>query len=414
MSQVAMDKEIDYEGLAQEYGTPLFVTSEGTIRKRYREIRDSFAAHYQDLRVYYACKANTNLEVLRILESEGSFVDTVSAGEVFLAKKAGFAPERILFTGNNVDGQQLEYVAGEGVTINIDSFSELRRLAEIGTGAPISFRLNPRVGSGHHEHCITGGPESKFGIWDEKEVFDFALDKGFNVAGIHMHIGSGILESGPYQEAIGNLLKSAAALKERGVELEFIDIGGGFGIPYNPKEKALDLNSFAGELVASFRQGLEEHGLGAPALAIEPGRYLVADSTVLLARVNTLKQTPAKSFIGVDAGFHIFPRPTLYGSYHGVRVLPEREGKKVYSIAGQICEAGDILARDRELSPVEEGDLVVFEDAGAYCFSMASEYNSHPLPAEVLINGDSHRLIRRRGAFLDLLRNQEGLNQEEG
>ena len=400
---------IDYAAIAEEYGTPVFVTQEERIRERYRQLRDSFAEQYPNLRVYYACKANSNLEVLRILESEGACVDAVSAGEVFLARRAGFSPDRIMFTGNNVDNRQLEYVASEGVTINVDSFSELRRLAEIDPGARISFRLNPGVGSGHHEHCVTGGAGSKFGVENPEEAFEFAIARGFSIVGIHMHIGSGILESGPYLEALESLLESAAFLKARGVVLEFIDIGGGFGVPYRPEEEEVDMGAFASEVVGSFRALLERHMLGEPVLAIEPGRFLVADSTVLVTRVNTVKRTPGRNFVGVDSGFHIFPRPTLYGSYHGVRPVVERDGSEVYSIAGQICESGDILARDRELPRVEEGDLLLLENAGAYCFSMASEYNSNPLPAEVLVSGGNHRLIRRRGTYESLLRDQEGI-----
>jgi len=414
MSEKSMS-EINYEEIAGEYGTPVFVTREETIRERYQKIRDAFASQYEKLRVYYACKANTNLEILRILDSEGSYIDAVSAGEVFLARKAGFGKEHILFTGNNMDDEQLKYVVEQGVTINIDSFSELKRLVDIGK-VPISFRINPKVGSGHHEHVITGVEESKFGIHEDiaNEVFDFAIEKGFDIRGVHMHIGSKIFEIDYYKRAIKNLLKAAGSLKERGVDLEFIDIGGGFGIPYRPEEKEVDLEEFAGSLVESFRSGLEKYNLGEPILGIEPGRYIVADSTELLTTVNTVKRTPTKNFVGVDAGFHIFPRPILYDSYHGVRTVVERKEKEVYSIAGQICESGDILAKDRELSKIEVGDLLLFENAGAYCFSMASEYNSHPLPAEVLVSGKNHRLIRRRASFEDLLRNQEKLDQEEG
>jgi diaminopimelate decarboxylase len=394
--------------LADKYKTPLYVIDETKIRENYRRLYKAFSQYYANFKMYYACKANTNLAVMRILEEEGSGIDAVSPGEVYTSLLAGFDPSRILFTGNNVKNEELKYVVASGVTINVDSISQLKRLSKLpGThGMKISIRVNPNVGAGHHEHCITGGPLSKFGVMEEEavEVYKLAQELGFKPVGIHSHIGSGILDPEPFILAVKSLMDIAGAVHQgAGVEFDFIDFGGGIGIPYTPEEKKLDINHFANKIVDLFKEKLDEYKLGNPTMCIEPGRYIVGDASVLLTRVNTIKKSYRK-FAGVDAGFNTLLRPTMYGSYHHVVVAdrPDAEPTQKIDIAGDVCESGDLFARDRPLPDVKEGDLLAILNAGAYGFTMASQYNSRPKPAEILVKNGKTDVVRERETFADL------------
>ncbi len=398
--------------LAQKYGTPLYVTDEMRVRNNYQRVYQAFSKEYEDFKIFYAAKANTSLAMMRILEQGGSCIDAVSPGEIYTALMAGFQPERILYTGNNVTSEELKFAVDAGVRLNLDSISMLERLAKIpgAEGMEISFRVNPMVGAGHHDHCITGGELSKFGIMEQEavEVYQKAHDLGFKPVGIHTHIGSGILDPEPFKLAVQVLMDVAGRVhKEAGVTFEFIDFGGGLGIPYTPDEGLLDIEKFAQEIVALYQAKLAEHDMGNPTLCIEPGRYIVGDASYLLTQVNTVKQSYRK-FIGVNAGFNTLLRPTMYGSYHHILVADKPEAKPVEKIdvAGNVCESGDLFARDRPLPEIKEGDILAIMNAGAYAFSMASQYNSRPLPAEVMVcNGDID-VIRERENFADLFRKQ--------
>jgi len=390
--------------LAERFGTPLYVTDEDVIVQNYRRIRDAFNGHLET-RVHYACKANSNLAVLRILEREGASIDAVSAGEVFLCLKAGFQPGRIMFTGTSVRTDELEWLVGKGVEVNLDSTSAIERLAGFYKGR-VALRMNPEVGAGHHEHVITGVKDSKFGIPQAQAVDAVVRAKklGLEVVGLHIHIGSGILTKGPFMLAAGKIIEIAQEVEEgAGVRLEWIDIGSGFGTPYRPGEGAMDIEAVAGEICSLFKRRLP-----GKTLRIEPGRSIVADSTVLLTRANTVKRTDVKNYVGVDAGFNLLIRPAFYGSYHHVVIADRADAPATvkYDIAGPLCESGDLLARDRELPEVSEGDLLAVLDAGAYGFSMASRYNSRPLCAEVLVKGRRAHVIRERESFEDLLKGQ--------
>lgn len=394
--------------LADKYKTPLYVIDETKIRENYRRLHKAFSQYYDNFKMYYACKANTNLAVMRILEEEGSGIDAVSPGEVYTSLLAGFDPSRILFTGNNVKNEELKYVVASGVTINVDSISQLKRLSKLPEtrGMKISIRVNPNVGAGHHEHCITGGPLSKFGVMEEEavEVYKLAQELSFKPVGIHSHIGSGILDPEPFMLAVKSLMDIAGAVHQgAGVEFDFIDFGGGIGIPYTPEEKKLDINHFANKIVDLFKEKLEEYKLGNPTMCIEPGRYIVGDASVLLTKINTIKQSYRK-FAGVDAGFNTLLRPTMYGSYHHVVVAdrPDAEPTQKIDIAGDVCESGDLFARDRPLPDVKEGDLLAILNAGAYGFTMASQYNSRPKPAEILVKNGKTDVVRERETFADL------------
>jgi diaminopimelate decarboxylase len=403
---------VSTQTLATTFDTPLYVTSELRIRSNYQRLKAVLTKNYPKIRINYAMKANSNLAVLKILESEGACIDAVSPGEVFMALTSGYIPERILFTGTSVRTDEIKFLLDSNVTLNIDSFSELERVTKIQTPKLLSFRINPEVGAGHHEHCITAGKQSKFGLWetDAVKAYKAAQQAGVERFGIHMHIGSGILEPKPFQAALDKLLAVAKRVHEQaGINFEFIDIGGGIGVPYKPEDKALDLQAFSDKVLSQFKAKLVQYSLGEPYLWVEPGRFLVADACVLLTTVNTIKSTPYRNFAGVDAGFNTLIRPTMYGSYHPILVankLVATEEEK-YDVAGPICESGDLLAKDRKLPSLEEGDLLAVLNTGAYGFAMSSQYNARPRAAEVLVNNGKYRLIREREQLDDLMRGQQ-------
>jgi len=398
--------------LAEKFDTPLYVISEKRIRENYRRVYDALARNYEKVRVHYAAKANTSLSLLTILRDEGAHIDAVSPGEVFLALRAGFPPEKILFTGTSVRDDELKFLLDSKVTINIDSLSQLERLLKMATPPLLSVRINPEVGAGHHEHCITAGRDSKFGIWEDDAVkaYKTAMNAGVERFGIHMHIGSGILTIDPFIRATEKLLSISKGVHDQtGVAFGFIDIGGGLGVPYKPEEEELDLNIFSDTLLGLFKKRIREYGLGEPVFCVEPGRYIVCDAVVLLTAVNTVKVTPFRKFVGVDAGFNTLIRPAMYGSYHPIIVanklnLPDED---IYDIAGPLCESGDLLARDRNLPRIQEGDLLAVLNAGAYGYAMSSQYNSRPRAAEVLVKDGKYALVRERENLEDLAVGQE-------
>jgi len=397
--------------LAARFDTPLYVISEQRIRDNYNRLRNALTRNYQQTRIYYAAKANANLSVLKILESENAYIDAVSPGEVSLALKAGFPAERIMFTGTSVRNDELQFLTDSNITINVDSLSQLNRLLKITVPNLLSVRINPEIGAGHHSHVITAGKNSKFGIWEENALEAYATAKkaGVERFGIHMHVGSGVLDKEPFVLALEKLLSIAKRVHEQvGVEFEFIDVGGGLGVPYKPEDNALDLTQFFAAVLTLFKHRINEYQMGTPFFCVEPGRYLVCDAAVLLTSVNTVKTTPFKKFIGVDAGFNTLVRPTMYGSYHPIVVANKLScaEEEAVDVVGPICESGDALARDRRLPKVEEGDLLAVLNAGAYGFAMSSQYNARPRAAEVLVKDGKCALVRARESFEDLLAGQ--------
>ncbi|MFQ5816080.1 MAG: diaminopimelate decarboxylase [Candidatus Hydrothermarchaeaceae archaeon] len=403
---------VDTVELAEEFGTPLYVIDEARIRGRYREFRDAFKKHYSDVEVKYAYKANTNLAVCHILRQEGCGADVLSQGDIEAALKVGVDPGEMIFTGNNKTDEELRLAVDKGVIINIDAMHELERLIRLCSSmeknARVSFRINPAVSPNTHPRLATGLKESKFGIHEAEalEAYRDATKSGcLQVVGIHMHIGSQITETSPYVEAVGKLLDLVGLLKrELDLDLEFVDIGGGLGIRYERDKPYITPDQLADAVISVLRDKIEEHDLREPTLFLEPGRYIVGDAALMLARVSTIKKTPYRMFVGVDAGFNTLPRPVVYDAYHEV-VLANKagsEGVEKVDVAGNVCETGDILARDRILPHVEENDLVAFLDAGAYSFIMASQYNLRPRPAEILVNGEEYEVIRERETMEDL------------
>jgi diaminopimelate decarboxylase len=397
--------------LAEAFDTPLYVISENRVRDNYRRLRSALTRNYEKIRVYYAAKANSNLSVLKILENEGACLDAVSPGEVFMALTTGFPAERILFTGTSVRNDELKFLADANITVNVDSLSQLDRLLKIRVPEALSVRVNPEIGAGHHDHCITAGKNTKFGLWENNAVnaYKTAKEAGVERFGIHMHVGSGVLNVEPFVLALDKLLSVAKRVHDEvGVSFEFVDMGGGIGVPYKPEDNALDLAAFSEKVLSLFKCRVDEYGLGKPFFCVEPGRYLVCDVSILLTRVNTVKATPFKRFVGVDAGFNTLVRPTMYDSYHHVLVANKLDApeEETYDVAGPICESGDLLARDRRLPKVEEGDLLAVLNAGAYGYAMSSQYNSRPRAAEVLVKDGKCAVTRKRETLDDLMRGQ--------
>jgi diaminopimelate decarboxylase len=397
--------------LAEAFDTPLYVVSESRIRDNFTRLHNALTSNYEKIRVYYAAKANSNLSVLKILETEGACLDAVSPGEVFMALTTGFPPARILFTGTSVRNDELKFLADSNITVNVDSLSQLDRLLKITVPDVLSVRVNPEIGAGHHDHCITAGKNTKFGLWENDAVNAYKQVKNAGVErfGIHMHVGSGVLDVEPFVLALDKLLSIAKRVHDEvGVSFEFVDMGGGIGVPYKPEDNELDLAVFSERVLSLFKRRVDEYGLGEPFFCVEPGRYLVCDASILLTRVNTVKVTPFKRFAGVDAGFNTLVRPTMYGSYHHVLVANKLDApeEETYDVVGPVCETGDVLARDRRLPKVEEGDLLAVLNAGAYGYSMSSQYNARPRAAEVLVKNGKCAPIRERETLDDLMSGQ--------
>lgn len=397
--------------LAEQYGTPLYVISERKIRENYRRLTAAFTKNYGKTKILYSAKANTSLSVLKILKSEGAGIDTVSSGEIFLALEAGFSPNQILYTGTSVSDEELAYILEKNVAINVDSLSQFKKMLKKTVPSTLSVRINTEFGAGHHEYTVTASKTSKFGV-DEKtaiEIYRMAKNTRVENFGIHMHIGSGILQVDPFIRATQKLLEVAETIhKELGISFNFVDIGGGIGVPYKPEEKEVNMESFAEKLTGLFKEKVAEYGLGQPELWLEPGRYLVAESSILLTKVNMIKETPYKKFVGVDAGFNTLIRPAMYGSYHHIVLANRLNESSVenYDVVGPLCESGDVLARDRLLPKISEGDILAILNAGAYGYSMSSQYNSRPRAAEVLVKDGCFELVREQERLQDLVKGQ--------
>lgn len=395
--------------IAKEFGTPVYVTDEQRLRQNYRNVYNAFSKQ-MNTEVHYACKANTNLAILKILESEGSHIDAVSIGEVRSCLKAGFPAERIMFTGCNVSNNELKQIVETGCKINIDSESELERLAKIlgpkVKGFPISMRVTPGVSSGHGAKVMTGGKGAKFGIPIDRIVDAFARAKelGYKPVGIHAHTGSGGHTVDPFIDVVEVLCDLVNEIEEKvGIKFEFIDFGGGFGVPYKPQEEETDLEDLAITLCDMIKDETD-----VKTVALEPGRYLVCDTTVILSTCVDVKDAGPKKYVGIDAGFNTLIRPAFYDSYHHV-ALANKFNKACtakYEIVGPLCETGDYIAHERILPNPEEGDIVVIYNAGAYGFSMSSVYNSRPRCKEVLVNNGKAELIRDEETMEDIWKHQ--------
>jgi diaminopimelate decarboxylase len=403
--------------IAKNFGTPLYVINEQMIRKRYRALKDTLNSIYKNNAIYFAMKANSNLTVLKILKSEGASFDCSSKGEIYTCFQADISAEDIIYTGNMFTNEDFKFAVENDVLINLDSISQLNRLVKIYDRLGkkkniISFRINPEFGAGHHVHTITAGKEIKFGILDNQviEAYSKAKEYGFKKFGTHIHIGSGILDPHDFEKAIDKYMSVIMNLADTlDIQFEFVDFGGGLGIPYRPEQDPFDLGKYKEIVIGKLKEIIEKGEISEPNLKIEPGRYLSAEASILLTQINTIKNNGYKLFAGVDAGFNTLIRPSFYNSYHHIIKCDENKKGNLlkYDIAGPICESGDILGRDRLLTELNEEEYLAILDTGAYGYIMSSVYNSRPRPAEILINKGKSYLIREAENFDDLLRHQK-------
>lgn len=391
-------EDVDTVALAEEFGTPLYVTSEARLRENIRR----YHAAFPDAEKYFAVKANGNLSILRILALEGAGADVFSAGELSIARLAGIPGDKILFNGNSKGKNDTKAAVEAGVRLSVDSREELSGVSEAAvmasSEAETLFRVNPDVSAKTHPKIATGLKTSKFGIpFDQvASTYQAAMDlPGVKPVGLHCHIGSQILDISPFVEAMSRMMDIAEDVTEAGGQVERIDLGGGLGIQYLPSTPAPTPSDLAKGILPVFNERCKNIGIR-PKLMLEPGRSIVADTTLMLTRVNVVKQAHV-NFVAVDAGFNVLARPMLYDSYHHIVVANKanQPDSSAYTVVGPICETGDVLAKDRQLPEVEKGDILAFMDAGAYGFSMASQYNGQPRPAEVLVERSRAEIIRR-------------------
>ena len=415
-------EDTDLEQLAQKFGTPLYVYSAGTILDHYRRLKTALSD--LDFLICYAVKANSNRAILRLLSDEGAGFDIVSGGELFRVLAAGGDGARCTFAGVGKSREEIEYALAEKVyCFNIESEAELDYINRIagakGVRAPIALRINPDIEAGAHKYVSTGRSENKFGIELERvaAVYENAARMShISIRGLQMHIGSQITEAQPFANAVAKVAPIAADLKNR-YGVEFFSIGGGMGIIY---KRALESGSgkwwhgHAGEPSAFSVEAYSRailpplQSLGLRVL-LEPGRFLVGNAGILLTRVRYIKQAQQKKFVIVDAGMNDLIRPALYQSYHEIVPVrkPASDSRETVDVVGPVCESGDFFAQDRDLPEFHEGDLAAIMSAGAYGFVMASNYNSRPLPAEVLVRGEKFSLVRERQTYADLVRGEK-------
>ena len=403
------------ETIASEYGTPVYVYNEKILRDRMAKVAKVITKY--PYTANYSVKANTNIHILKLALEEGLNCDAMSVGEITLLMKAGFPVERIFFVPNNVAPYELVFALKNGVMTSLDSLSQLELFGEVCNQMEIppakrkcAVRINPGVGAGHHEKVVTGGKKTKFGIaeYSIPQIFEIAEKYQITIAGINQHIGSLFMDPQPYLDAVTNLLRIAHQFKN----LEFIDFGGGYGIPYHKldEEKDFPMEDFKFRLEPILDEFVASYGK-APLFKSEPGRFCVAEGSVILGRVHATKENSGIQFAGSDIGMNVLVRPSMYDSHHDIEVfrdgeLVSRDGADLteQTVTGNICESGDILAKNRLLPKIEEGDLLCVLDTGAYGWSMCSTYNSRPRPAEVMICANGKvKQIRRKETIEDLL-----------
>lgn len=396
---------IDIKDLANQYGTPLYVYDKSKLEDNYKRLFNAFNKNYDNTHIHFSVKANSNINVLKIFKDLGCGADCSSPFEFEYAKRAGFDNDKILYTGNYESPADLEKVAHEGLMLNLDDITSFNRLQKIHTPELVSFRINPGYGRGGFEGITTAGTEAKFGVPYEKafEAYKLAKDAGVKRFGIHMMTGSNNLEPYFFAEIVDKLMMIAGDIfNELDIVPEYVDIGGGFGIPYYDGEEELNVEATGEKVAKVFIENCDKYGFGRPKLILEPGRYLAGNAGYLITSVTAIKES-YKTFVGLDAGMNFLIRPALYGAFHRVRVYGKEDYTENVNLCGQICENSDIFAKNIKMPKMNEGDIVSFLDAGAYGYVMASNYNNRMRPPEVLVENNSHRLIRRRETIEDIL-----------
>lgn len=388
--------------VAREFGTPTYVYHAEKIAQQYNKLQDAFKGH--PTRIFYACKALTNINVLKYLKGLGSNIDCVSINEVKLALKAGFDKKNILFTPNCVDFNEIIEGTQLGVNINIDNISILELFGhKFGNSYPICIRINPHIEAGGNYKISTGHVDSKFGIsiHQMRHIERVVKTTNLDVKGLHMHTGSEIKDAAVFLRGLEVMFEMASHFDN----LEYLDLGSGFKVPYRDDEIETDVETLGKQLTDAVKEFEAEYGKPLE-IWFEPGKYLVSEAGNFIVKSNVIKQTPATVFVGVNSGFNHLIRPMFYDSYHKITNISNPSGvKRIYTVVGNICET-DTFAWDRVLNDVRENDLLVFHNAGAYGFEMSSNFNSRLKPAEVMIKDGKAFVIRERDEFEDLLRNQ--------
>lgn len=388
--------------IAQQFGTPTYVYNADKIVEQYQTLTAAFAQ--QNVKIFYACKALTNINILKLIKNIGGNVDCSSINEVKLALHAGFEPSRVLYTSNGITFSEIEEAQSLGIHINIDSLSNLEKFGKkYGHSYPVGIRLRPNIMAGGNLKISTGHDKSKFGIPVDQidEVLKIVADNNIFIKNLHIHTGSEIKDVAVFVKGIEVLFDIIPLFKE----LEVIDLGGGFKVPYKQGDAETDINLLAQEVSKAFANHPNPNGKPLQ-VWFEPGKYLVSECGYLITEVSVLKTTKTTTFASVNSGFNHLIRPMFYDAYHKISNISNPEGEEqVYTVTGNICET-DTFATDRQLPKINEGDLLVFANAGAYGFEMSSNFNSRYKPAEVLVKDGEFHLIRRRDTFEDLLRNQ--------
>lgn len=393
---------VDVEGLVESFGAPLYVYDAEKIEQQFNTLNNAFEG--VKLKIKYASKSLTNLSILRLLKKLGSELDCVSIQEVHLGLKAGFAPDQILYTPNCVAFEEVRAAVELGVMINLDNISLLEQFGNAYHGdVPVCIRLNPHIMAGGNKKISTGHADSKFGIsiYQMAHISKVVKTYGLNVTGLHMHTGSDILDAEVFLRAADILFDAAKHFDQ----LSFIDFGSGFKVAYKEGDITTDIAEVGEKLGGAFKTFCKAYGKELE-MWFEPGKFLVSESGSFLVKTNVVKTTPATVFVGVNSGLNHLIRPMMYDAYHEIfNVSNPNATKRIYTVVGYICET-DTFGLDRKLDEVKEGDILAFKNAGAYAFSMSSNYNSRLRPAEVLIYKGKAHLIRKREEFDDLLRNQ--------
>ncbi len=388
--------------IASKYGNPLYVYDSEKIASQYQRLTSAFSS-IENIRINYAAKALSNISILKLMRQLGSGLDTVSIQEVKLGLAAGFDPQAIIYTPNGVSLKEIETVAKMGVQINIDNLSLLEQFGTRNPKIPVCIRINPHVMAGGNSNISVGHIDSKFGVSIHQipHLLRIVENTAMNINGIHMHTGSDILDIDVFLNGAEILFDAAKHFKM----LEFLDFGSGFKVPYHVNDIETNIEELGVKLSKRFISFCKENGSDLQ-LIFEPGKFLVSQAGHFLTQVNVVKQTTSTVFAQVDSGFNHLIRPMLYGSHHHIENISNPKGKKrFYSVVGYICET-DTFGSNRKIAEISEGDILVFRNCGAYCFSMASNYNSRYRPAEVLWHEGKSYLIRKRETFDDILNNQ--------
>lgn len=395
-SKILTINGVKTDELVENYDTPIYVYDFDKIKSQYRKLENAYSKKHDNFSLKYAVKSNFNPEIVQTLVDEGATLDCASKAEIKLAKELGV--DEILYTAPYNRKDELEYALEQGATLNLDSIFLLEKLDKI--PEEICFRIDPGIGKGDFG-LVLGGGDNKFGIPEERAVKAYrkAKEKGVEKFGIHMMTGSNVKDPEYFGQITEKLLEIAGHISEElDIEFEFVDIGGGLGVAYEPSEEPLDVEKTAENVTEKFKEGVKKHDIGNPELLMEPGRYYVAEAGTLLTKVTGVKEKGGTEFVGIDTGMHHNIRPMLLDAYHEIELANdlEREIEGEKNVVGPVCSTTDVMAENRELPKIERGDILAIRDIGAYGFTMASHWNSRPLPTEVKLMSGKHEVIREK------------------